>query len=226
MYRRRSTSRGTFMKLILLGVFSGLAFLVYDNLSAPGSEPPVVIEPIATPTPALPTEVPEADTPPPADTPTPAAVANGLTTGRDSVSGSTLFIPAAGVFAPITRVYLDGVSWDVSNLGLNIGHLQGTAWMDSSPGNIVLSAHVEMRDGSGGPFSTLHELDIGDLVILQRGEDERRYVITEVFSVEPDDLTPVYPTTSERLTLITCDDYDFFQDVYATRTVVVAERLG
>jgi LPXTG-site transpeptidase (sortase) family protein len=226
MYRRRRSTRGTFIRLILLGIFSGLVFLVYDNLRQPVSAPPVA-EPIATAVPTLTAEAPEPTaTEAPASTPTPPAVANGVTTGRDFVSGSTLFIPAAGVFAPITRVYLDGFSWDVSNLGLNVGHLQGTAWMDSGPGNIVLSAHVEMRDGSGGPFSTLHELAVGDLIILRRGEDERRYSVIEVYSVEPDDLTPVYPTTSERLTLITCDDYDFFRDMYATRTVVVAERLG
>jgi LPXTG-site transpeptidase (sortase) family protein len=64
------------------------------------------------------------------------------------------------------------------------------------------------------------------LIILQDGDNERRYLVTEITSVDPTNLDPVRPTTTERLTLITCDEYDFFKDVYATRTVIVAEPIG
>jgi len=47
-----------------------------------------------------------------------------------------------------------------------------------------------------------------------------------VRQVEPDDLTPLYPSTTEQLTLITCGSYNFFSDEYEIRTVVVAERLS
>jgi sortase (surface protein transpeptidase) len=42
----------------------------------------------------------------------------------------------------------------------------------------------------------------------------------------PDDLTVLYPTTDERLTLITCDSYDFLQDAYLERMVVIADRIA
>jgi LPXTG-site transpeptidase (sortase) family protein len=62
------------------------------------------------------------------------------------------------------------------------------------------------------------------MIYLRQGEDERSYKVVEIENVMFDDLTPLYPTSSDRLTLITCDDYDFFSDVYRERTVVVAER--
>jgi sortase A len=122
------------------------------------------------------------------------------------------------------QVYLDGVSWDVTNLGMNVGHLQGTAWLEDA-GNIALSGHVELADGRAGVFASLHELKPGDLVVLRQGGSERRYSVTEVKTVQPEDLTPLYPTIEERLTLITCGNYNFFQDTYLERVVVVAQRI-
>jgi LPXTG-site transpeptidase (sortase) family protein len=124
----------------------------------------------------------------------------------------------------VIEVFLDGNSWDIRNLGTNVGHLQGTAWLDT-PGNIVLSGHVEMADGRLGVFATIEELAQGDLVVLQHGTEERRYGVREISRVAPDDLRVLYPTQSEQLTLITCDAYDFFQNAYLERVVVVADRL-
>jgi LPXTG-site transpeptidase (sortase) family protein len=109
---------------------------------------------------------------------------------------------------------------------MNVGHLQGTSWVNSGPGNIVLSAHVEMRDGRAGPFSHIADLQIGDRIFLNHGEEQWQYAIVEVMNVEPTDLTPLYPSQNELLTLITCDSYDFFRNTYQERTVVVAERIS
>jgi LPXTG-site transpeptidase (sortase) family protein len=220
MYRRQKrNSFHILFRLAVLGAISGIAFLLIDNFwpAAPVPTTDTVTE-IAT-IPPSPTESQ------PGISATPQSTTE-LISPRDTVSGATLFIPAAGIYAPIIPAYLDGQSWNVNDLGMNVGHLQGTAWMDLSPGNIVLSAHVELRDGRQGVFAPLKELSAGDIIILRRANEERRYVIVEIGNVEPTDLTPLYPTTTDRLTLITCDDYDFFRDTYATRTVVVADRLS
>lgn len=143
---------------------------------------------------------------------------------RGIISDATIFIPSAGVLAPIVEVFLDGQSWDVSKLGANVGHLQGTSWLDA-PGNVVLSGHVEMANGGRGVFASLEELKEGEPIIVTYKGVERRYAVTELKHVEPDDLTPVFPTAGDRLTLITCDSYDFLQDAYLQRVVVVAERI-
>jgi sortase A len=195
------------LRVIFFGVLAGVAFLAYDNARRGSSE--------STPIPNTPTLAASA-----ASTPTDVP-----TTPTATLTPSFLLIPSLGVYAPVIEVYLDGQSWDVSNLGMNVGHLQGTAWVDL-PGNIVLSAHVEMADGRRGIFAALREMQAGELVILQHGTEERRYSVGEPFTVEPTDLSVLYPTTEEQLTLITCDAYDFLQDTYEQRVVVVAERIN
>jgi LPXTG-site transpeptidase (sortase) family protein len=195
--------------MIAFGVLIGLGFVVYDGFYGTGWLRPVPTLPQLIPTFSV-TDTPLLDDP----TLTPTSV----------LTATTLYIPSAGIYAPVIEVFLDGNSWDIRNLGTNVGHLQGTAWLDT-PGNIVLSGHVEMADGRLGVFATIEELAQGDLVVLQHGTEERRYGVREISRVAPDDLHVLYPTQSEQLTLITCDAYDFFQNAYLERVVVVADRL-
>mgnify|MGYP002336116202 CR=1 FL=1 len=127
--------------------------------------------------------------------------------------------------APVIEVYLDGESWDVKSLGQNAGHLQGTAWFGET-GNIVLAGHVELPDGRAGIFADIDEMNLGDPVIMRLNEAQRRYSITSIRKVAPDDLSVFYPTEDDQLTLITCDAYDFLQNSYQERLVVVAERVA
>ncbi|HRF94805.1 MAG TPA: hypothetical protein PLZ51_06420, partial [Aggregatilineales bacterium] len=141
MYRRRSqTPFRTILSLILLGMLGGIAFLVYDGLrNTPASQSPTQnIIPTTQPT----SESIVQSTPIP-DQPLPTA-----TSAPHTVS---LVIPSLAINAPIIDVYLvDGI-WDVSVLGANVGHLQGTARVGEE-GNTVLSGHVELRDGTKGVF--------------------------------------------------------------------------
>jgi LPXTG-site transpeptidase (sortase) family protein len=205
MYRRRSFNPLT---LIILGTLAGIAFLIYDNILTPE---PSTISPTAV---AIVSSTPE-----------PTVVEQATAhADRGIVSEATIFIPSAGVLAPIIEVFLDGESWDVSKLGNNVGHLQGTSWLDAS-GNVVLSGHVELTSGGRGVFASLEELKTGESIIVTYQGVERRYSVTELKRVEPDDLTPVFPTSDDRLTLITCDEYNFLQNTYLQRVVVVAERI-
>jgi len=205
-------------KVIFVGILSGIGFLIYDqvlNGSKPEQSTPVIITAAAS------AGVVQILTPAPANTVTFSAAS-----GSNTITDASIFIPTAGIYASIIRVFLENGSWNVDNLGNNVGHLEGTAWMGPAPGNIVLSGHVELRDGSPGVFAHIDELQVGALVVLKQGEEERRYAVTEIRVVEPTDLTPIYPTTTDRLTLITCGDYDFIRNVYQERIVVVAERFG
>jgi len=215
MYRRRTSSSRTFLTLIMLGMIGGIAFLIFDGLRTPSSPttvtPPATIQ--VTDVPAQVVAQAPTDIPLITNTPTPLP------------KGTSLVIPALAVNAPIIDVYLvDGI-WDVSLLGANVGHLQGTARV-GEVGNVVLSGHVELRDGHKGVFSLLNQAAIGDRIIVFNGDAQLEYVITEVYTTTPDDLTPVYPTIEPRLTLITCGSYDFFSNQYLERTIVVAEPIG
>jgi sortase A len=195
-------------------MIGGIAFLIYDGLrtSNTTSIPPRV-QPTDNPTRVV-VQV-STDIPLPTSTPTAAPVPETL----------SLLIPSLAINAPVIDVYLvDGI-WDVSLLGANVGHLQGTARVGEA-GNVVLSGHVELRDGTKGVFGFLDQANIGDRIIVRRGNIQYQYVVTDVYVTTPDDLTPVYPTSTPRLTLITCGNYDFFSNQYLERTIVVAEPIG
>ena len=222
---RRRRRPGLFM-IIVMGIVSGIAFLVYDQ-----SRPIENLE--ATPSLSVsPTSVSVASadiTSTPqfsgilAVTPSPTPViANDL--GPD-IENAALVIPNAGIVAPIVRAYIGQGSWDVSSLGNNVGHLEGTRWIPEN-GNVVLSGHVELNDGRQGVFANLHELQVGDRIIITQNGDDFNYDIMSIDSHEPTDLTPIYPSSENRLTLITCGSYDFISDSYLERVVVVAEQVS
>lgn len=221
MYRRRRHFSTNLVLLILMGGIAGITFLVYDAIQS-HRETPAMSEPIQQAQPADSTAVSPQPTSPP------LTAVPVLHESYASIEGASLFIPSAGILAPIIQVYLDGTSWDVSELGGNVGHLQGTTWMQEGIGNIVLSAHVELRDGRAGPFAKLGELQVQDRIVLRQGDEERIYRVIDVRNVQPDDLSPLYPSTTELLTLITCDlrSFDFLSNTYKERTVVIAERLS
>ncbi|MEO8609569.1 MAG: sortase [Chloroflexota bacterium] len=209
MYRRqRQSAASSILTFVFLGIVFGIGFLLYQQWRNPAPAAPSVSTASPAPLPTL--------------TPSAAAVASlPSPTPRPQAS---LFLPTAGVTAAVIEVYLDGQSWDVKYLGQNAGHLQGTAWF-GQPGNIVLAGHVEMPDGRAGIFAGMSKLNVGDPVILTLNNQQQRYSIASITKVQPDDLSVLYPSTKDQITLITCDAYDFLQNTYQDRVVVVADRV-
>jgi LPXTG-site transpeptidase (sortase) family protein len=137
----------------------------------------------------------------------------------------TLSIPSVGIQASITEFPLQGDSWRIDPWENQIGHLEGTAWAGS---NIALGGHSRLPDGSAGVFAALDDVRAGDTITLNDGYGERQYQVVEVKTVPETDISIVYPTTSERLTLITCDVQSYNADAgyYSERVVVVAEPVN
>ena len=184
-----------------------MVFLYVNN---PPQEAAPALEALATATPAqLPTAAPTFTSAP---TSTPQVRA-------------TLSLPNAGIVAPIIDVFIRDGTWDVANLGAAVGHLQGTAPI-GSPSNIGLAGHSELRDGSRGIFAYIQELNYGDPILILMDGVRYEYRVSGLRRVEPTNLSVLRPTDRERLTLITCDDYDFLSNLYLTRVVVTAERMS
>lgn len=239
MYRRKRRSGfSNFLILMLLGTFAGVVFLMFDNLRSSGDRAALPLTPTVNAarsesSPFSPTATPRQPHAgagginiPPSVTPASVqAVESATVLGTVAAQRPYISIPALGVYAPIIEVFLDGTSWDVTRLGTDVGHLQGTAWLDE-PGNIVLSGHVELRDGRQGAFRELESLEVGDYISVMYRDTARSYEVVEHYDVEPTDLEPLYPSDSDQLTLITCGEYDFFSGSYLKRVVIVAERVG
>ena len=226
MYSSRSRSPfSNIFVLIVFGVIAGAGFLLFDSLTGKDDTPEASLPDVSNNITAEPTETIDANVAiniPTVPPPTAAPVASNY----HAITDAQLIIPAIAINTPVINVYLNGTSWDITNLGANAGHLQGTTWVGGVPGNIVLSGHVELSDGRLGVFANIQNLQIGDRIILREGDAEIRYAVVDIYNTEPSNLDPVRPTLEERLTLITCDTYDFFRDTYLERTIVVAERIG
>jgi LPXTG-site transpeptidase (sortase) family protein len=138
----------------------------------------------------------------------------------------TIVIPALKISTPIKEFPLDGISWAVGDWERGVGHLQGTAWF-GSPGNMVLAGHSRLPNGKGGIFRRLDRLGIGSKIVVFDGSAERFYAVTEKRVVSPEDLSVVYPTGDERLTLITCEvaSFDPKTNTYGRRVVVIAQPI-
>jgi LPXTG-site transpeptidase (sortase) family protein len=143
-----------------------------------------------------------------------------------ATTGRLLTIPTANISSAVTTFYLDGVSWAIDPWEDSVGHLQGTSWLNQT-GNVVIGGHSEMPDGTAGVFYRLYNLGIGDEIFLQDGDLSRRYVVVNILSVDYRELSVVYPTTHNRLTLITCDipSYVAEQNIYYERLVIVADEV-
>lgn len=141
-------------------------------------------------------------------------------------NGRVLTIPTASISSPVTTFYLDGVSWAIDPWEDIVGHLEGTAWLNQR-GNVVIGGHSELPDGSAGVFYRLYNVGIGDEMFLQDGEITRRYVVVNILSVDYRDISVVYPTSHNRLTLITCDipSYVAEQNFYYERLVIMADEV-
>jgi LPXTG-site transpeptidase (sortase) family protein len=146
-----------------------------------------------------------------------------LTGGNANSSGRPfLLIPAAQVYSEIVEVYLDNEGWNVADLANRVGHLEGTS-QPGRPGNVVLVGHIELQDGSAGVFSRVGDLRVGDVVIVYLPGGEADYVVKNVLEIDAVDLSALYPTGADRITLITCTDYNIISNSYYKRIVVIAE---
>ena len=201
--------------LMFFAALFGIAFYVYDNWDR-GASAAAVPTSVVTLSPSV------TATPVPSPTPPPVTSIPGR---QEIPEDTTLFIPTAGIFSYVVQAYLDGTSWDVSQLRSNAGHLEGTPWVNQ-PGNVVISGHVELSTGQPGIFADLIDVQIGETVIVHSVGTDYVYVISDIYNTRPDDLQPLMPTTTDRLTLITCNSYDFLSNTYQERVIVVADRVS
>lgn len=144
-----------------------------------------------------------------------------------AADGLRITIPTLGVDSHITEFPLNGVSWTINPWEGGIGHLQGTGWFGAA-GNIALGGHSWLPNHTPGIFVNLHTLQPGQEVIINNNGEELRYTVTGVSNVSMYDLTVLYPTGDEQLTLITCDagSFDPESNLYNRRVIVRAARAG
>lgn len=187
------------------------AFLFYQSHSSP--EPQTVAVAVST-APASTLVIPTPTSLPPTPQPVTLKVA----------------VEKAQIFTPIVELYFspDSDGWNLSTLGQYAGHLQGTPNIGQG-GNAVLAGHVELKDGSAGPFARLNALNPGDRILILSDDPKKpivmQYLVTVVKTVDPNAIDEIRSHGHEELTLVTCEDWDPKVRSYQKRVVVHAQPL-
>jgi LPXTG-site transpeptidase (sortase) family protein len=151
-----------------------------------------------------------------------------LVAGRASANdGVTLVIPALNLNASIVNLPLDSTigTWNTAQLGDSVGHFEYTPWFGQN-GNVVLGGHATDEDGTPSVFFTLGDLNVGDLITVQVDGEAVNYAVRRIRSVAVDDLSILYPSSGETLTLLTCSGFNPETRAYERRLAIVAERIN
>ncbi|MCD8915873.1 class A sortase SrtA [Staphylococcus simulans] len=91
--------------------------------------------------------------------------------------------------------------------------------------NIAIAGHT--NTSGNYQFTNLHKAKIGAKVTFKVGNETRKYKITSIRDVKPDEVSVLdeHKNSKEQLTLITCDDYNAQTGEWETRSIYKAERV-
>jgi LPXTG-site transpeptidase (sortase) family protein len=131
----------------------------------------------------------------------------------DGVRPTRIGIPRIALDAAIVESGFTLRGWEVPRY--DAAHYWPVAAFPATPGNIVIAGHAGYKDTI---FNHLPDATRGDEIIVSIGQTERRYRVTEIWVVGPDDAWVMAPLPRETLTLITCVPID----VYSHRLIVRA----
>ena len=158
-------------------------------------------------------------------------------------------MPAAGVPAPATasepvRIMIPDINLDLETLAVGLDPQQvpivpkhEPGWFTSSavPGqgtNIVFWGHVLRWQDSpavAAPFARIEELKPGAAIEVRSADGKAwSYRVTQQLRARPEDVHFLYPTLTERVTLVSCIGDKVIQDGTLTkefRLVTVAEPI-
>ncbi len=136
-----------------------------------------------------------------------------------------LIVPALALDTVVKYVPYDGLTWMIAGLQQEIAWMGETSW----PGlgsNTALAGHVTLRDGKNGPFRDLSDLRYGDAIFVYTEKNIYEYMVEDLVTVEPTDLSVVEPTNDPTLTLITCTEWDPYTGFYTKRLVVKSSLVS
>lgn len=125
---------------------------------------------------------------------------------------AVLRIPALHLEVPV----FEGTS--EQNLNRGAGRIAGTARI-GEPGNVGIAAH---RDGF---FRVLKDVQIGDVLLLERTDATDSYRIVSTIIVDPSDVSVLEPTATHSITLVTCFPF-YYVGSAPRRFIVHAQRVS
>ena len=116
----------------------------------------------------------------------------------DETPGATLGslrAPSLGLEVPVYESASD------LHMDLGAGVIEGMSY-PHEPGHIGIAGH---RDGY---FRALKDIAVGDALVLDTLDGEKRFVVEELKIIDPEEVAYLDYTTDQRLTIVTC--YPFY----------------
>jgi LPXTG-site transpeptidase (sortase) family protein len=127
-----------------------------------------------------------------------------------------IIIPRINQNIPVVKVSKENLlkkDWgaleqDIQNaLKEGVVHYPGTAFF-GEPGNVAITGHSSYYPWDPGRFkdvfALLHDVQMGDTIIVYSGQKKYTYQVNDIKIVLPQDVDVLKPTEDDRLTLITC----------------------
>lgn len=161
----------------------------------------------------------------PIPTPTVLVTTNAGEKQPDTSPVEWIMIPELGVDTVVKYVPYDGFTWLIDGLKQEVAWMGDTSWPGLS-GNIALAGHVTLSGGGDGPFRHLNLLDNNDTISLYTKENIYTYLVKEKSIVEETDISVLESGDDQKLTLITCTNWDEEIGFYKKRLVVAADLIN
>ncbi len=155
---------------------------------------------------------------------TPAAEGEPLTVPKESVASpasepvsprgasgrlpTRVVVPSAGIDAAVVELGIvrqgGEAVWEVPWRAA--GHLMTTS-LPGQPGNVVIVGHVSVADPQNlAVFANLRRVSPGDVIEIESGLDRHRYIVRDVFEVDPTETWVLRSGPGATATLITCTE--------------------
>jgi len=134
-----------------------------------------------------------------------------------------LEIPSVNIDLPVITAHFAAGTWDFSHIFYQAGYFEGTP-LPGIGGNLVIGAHSEFANRVPGPFYHLSDIQVGAQITIVYHGQSYVYQVTNTWAVDPSDVSPIYNSSGDTLTLMTCSGYD--DGVYRTRLIVRAVRVS
>lgn len=163
------------------------------------------------------------DYPIPSPTSRPVFGPNGISPDDSPVT--RIVISSIGVDTIVKFVPFNGKTWLIGGLKQEVAWMGDTSWPGLG-GNTGLAGHVDLSDGSPGPFWNLKDLQPGDEVTVYTEKYIFTYQVREQVVVGETDISVIDATDNPQVTLITCTAWDTDLRTYLQRLIVFADLVS
>jgi LPXTG-site transpeptidase (sortase) family protein len=144
------------------------------------------------------------------------------------VPNGRLTIPQLNINAPIVTIPIHQQTWDVTQLGHNIGWLTQTGTHPGDDLAMVFAGHMTFSIDTTldqGAFAELQYATYGTEIIYQTADEAVVYTVNKISRVPPDAIEELFLSDGNSILLITCTDWQSASRTYENRLIVRATRV-